>query len=145
MIPMQPIEGITPDMIWTALIVILGFCAIWLLVFKVYESFQKIKQNRSINREMPREELANSISEKVLEKLEPRFQEIDRKLANDKETLDQHTRELNQQQGQIDEYERGQKVLCQGTLALLNHAIHDGNDDELVAAQKNLNTYLIEK
>lgn len=39
----------------------------------------------------------------------------------------------------------GQRVTCIATLALLNHAIHNGNDEEMRAASASLNNYLINR
>ena len=142
---MEKVEGFTPDMLWTAIIVVLGLAAIWLVCFKVYESVKAIQRNRQLDKQGPREALADEISKRVLEKLEPRFADIDKKLTNDKATLEEHTQLINGQSKRLDNYEQGQKSLCRGTLALLNHAIHNGNTEELEAAQAVLNNYLIEK
>ena len=81
----------------------------------------------------------------MLEKLEPRFAEIDKKLANDKATLDGHTRQIEALASRTDGNENGVKALSRGVLALLNHTLHNGNTDELEHAQQALNDYLIEK
>ena len=41
--------------------------------------------------------------------------------------------------------EEGNKALCRGVLALLNHDLHNGNSDEMEKAQQSINDYLIEK
>lgn len=125
----QPIEGITPGMLWTALYVIVGLCALVILADKVRAVFAGIQQRKQAKRP----ELADEISAKVLAKLEPRFTEIERKLATDKQRIDALDARVNNQ-------DIGQRVLCRGVLALLS-----GNKDEAEKAKQSINDYLIEK
>jgi uncharacterized protein HemX len=136
----KPIEGITPGMIWTFVAVLVGLAALYVLYGKVRETYQKNKKMKD-----PEKKLADEISARVLEKLEPRFAEIDKKLANDKATLDGHTRQIEALASRTDGNENGVKALSRGVLALLNHTLHNGNTDELEHAQQALNDYLIEK
>jgi uncharacterized protein HemX len=136
----KPIEGITPGMIWTFVAVLVGLAALYVLYGKVRETYAKNKHMKD-----PGNKLADEISARVLEKLEPRFAEIDKKLANDKATLDGHTRQIEALATRTDGNEDGVKALSRGVLALLNHTLHNGNTDELEHAQQALNDYLIEK
>lgn len=136
----KPIEGITPGMIWTFVAVLVGLAALYVLYGKVRETYQKNKKMKD-----PENKLADEISARVLEKLEPRFSEIDKKLANDKATLDGHTRQIEALATRTNGNEDGVKALSRGVLALLNHTLHNGNTDELEHAQQALNDYLIEK
>lgn len=45
----------------------------------------------------------------------------------------------------IDSLEEGQKVLCKGMLAMLNHEITGNSVDKLKAAQQGLTDYLVER
>jgi uncharacterized protein HemX len=136
----KPIEGITPGMIWTFVAVLVGLAALYVLYGKVRETYQKNKKMKD-----PENKLADEISARVLEKLEPRFAEIDKKLANDKATLAGHTRQIEALATRTNGNEDGVKALSRGVLALLNHTLHNGNTDELEHAQQALNDYLIEK
>lgn len=136
----KPIEGITPGMIWTFVAVLVGLAALYVLYGKVRETYAKNKRMKD-----PENKLANEISDRVLEKLEPRFAEIDRKLANDKLMIETHTRQIDSLSGRVDGSEEGIKALSRGVLALLNHALHNGNTEELERAQQGINDYLIEK
>ena len=60
------------------------------------------------------------------------------KLSADKTRLDKH-------ESEIQDLRRGQTLILQGTNALLEHAIHNGNTDEMVEAQKAITHYLIER
>ena len=141
---MQPIEGVTPGMLWTALIVLVAGATLYVLYGKVRDTYRKQQEYKKMQND-PGNKLADEISAKVLEKLEPRFAEIDNKLSNDKARIDEHTRQLNDLTSRTDGLENGQKVLCRGVLALLNHELHNGNNDEMEKAQAGMNEYLIEK
>ena len=141
---MQPIEGITPDMLWTALIVLVGVGGLIVLGDKVMDVWRKHQARKQIS-SGPESQLAEAISKKVIEKMEPRFADIDRKFANDKQLLETHTRQIGELNKRVDGLETGQKAQCRGILALLNHELHNGNSDEMEAAKKGMDNYLIEK
>lgn len=138
---MEPIEGITPQALWTALYVLVAVCGLIVLWDKVRAVFAGVRERKQAKRP----ELADEISDKVLKKLEPRFADIDRKLSNDKAIIDSHTRQIDALSSRTDGSEDGIKALSRGVLALLNHALHNGNNDELEKAQQTINDYLIEK
>ena len=144
MIQMQPIEGITPDMLWTALIVLVGVAGLIVLGDKVMDVWRKHQARKQIS-SGPESQLAEAISKKVIEKMEPRFADIDRKFANDKQLLETHTRQIGELNKRVDGLETGQKAQCRGILALLNHELHNGNSDEMEEAKKGMDNYLIEK
>lgn len=135
---MQPIEGITPEAIWTFLGVLVGLAALYVLYGKVRETYAKNKQMKDPG-------LADEISKKVMEKLEPRFQEINRKLSNDKALIEDHTQKLSAIGLRNDTMEAGQRALCRGVLALLSHEINGNSDDKLREAWTGINNYLIDK
>lgn len=137
---MRPIEGITPEAIWTFLGVLVGLAALYVLYGKVRETYAKNKQMKD-----PENKLADEISKKVMEKLEPRFQEINRKLANDKAMIDDHTQKLATIAARNESLEIGQRALCRGVLALLSHEINGNSDDKLREAWTGINNYLIDK
>lgn len=140
----QPIEGITPIMVWITLSVLIAGGTIYLLFTKVREAYRKEQERKQI-KQQPSESLANEIVQKVLDKMEIKFQEIDRKLANDKALIDSHTREISVLMSIAEKLQQGDKAQCLGMLALLNHALHNGNKDEIEEASKAFNTYLTEK
>lgn len=141
---LKPIEGITPGMLWTALIVIIGIATLYVLYGKVRDTYRKQQEYKKIQND-PGTKLADDISKKVLANLEPRFADIERKLGNDKAAIDTHTRQINAIERRQDGADRGQKALCRGVLALLNHELHNGNTDEMEKAKTGIDDYLIEK
>jgi len=138
---MEPIEGITPQALWTALYVLVAVCGLIVLWDKVRAVFAGVRERKQAKRP----ELADEISDKVLKKLEPRFADIDRKFANDKATIDRQARQIEALTGRADGNDEGIKALSRGVLALLNHALHNGNNDEMEEAKRVMDNYLIEK
>ena len=61
-----------------------------------------------------------------------------KKLATDKARLDDHDKAIH-------ELQDGQKVLCSGLLALLDHELHNGNTEQMQKARNDIMTYLQEK
>lgn len=141
---MQPVEGLTPEVLWYTLIGLVGIGSLIVLADKVADVFRKRREREKL-KQQPEDKLADTISAKVLSKLEPRFTEIERKLATDKSRLDEHTRILGMHQDQLANIEQGNKVMCRGILALLSHEINGNSDDKLRASQAELTNYLIEK
>lgn len=141
---MPTIEGLTPEILWYTLVGLVGIGALIVLGDKVADVFRRRRARQQIE-DTPSEELANSISERVLEKMEPRLAEIDRKLDNDKERLDAHERQINAQGNQISAIEHGQKVQCRGILALLSHEINGNSDDKLRESQQEITNFLIDR
>ncbi len=141
---MQPIEGLTPEILWYTLVGLAGLGALVILGDKVADVFRRRKARKALEA-TPSDLLAESVSKKVLESLEPRFAEIDRKLSHDKVLLDDHVRQLAQQETRMGGTAEGQKVLCRGLLALLSHEINGNSDDKLKASQAEITDYLIDK
>ena len=132
----QPIEGITPSALWTTASVLIGLAGIAIIIFKIIEfkwKYNDRKQSEHAQGQKPVENL-----DFRLRNIETRLNSIDDKLSSDKRRLEA----LERQQDDADE---GFRVLCKATLALLNNVLHNGNGDEMEAAQKALQNYLIEK
>lgn len=148
---MVPVEGLTPEILWYTLIGLVGIASLIILADKVIDVFRK-KHERNELKRRPTDAIANEISAKVLEKMEPRFKAIEKKLANDKLMIEDHTAKLAKMKDDItianDEMTKldaGNKVLCRGILALLSHEINGNSNDKLRASQQEITDYLIEK
>lgn len=138
---MQPIEGVTPGMLWIALIVLIAGASLYVLYGKVRETRSKLKKMDD-----PEWKLADGISTKVLEKLEPRFSEIERKLSNDKAVIDSHTRQIEAINRRTDSQDAGIRALCHGMAALLDNAEKCGGDSpEIKDAKKRFTGFLADK
>lgn len=142
---MQPIEGITPGMLWTALIVLIGGASLYVLYGKARETYRKQQEYKRIKND-PGDKLADEISKKVADNMEPRFAEINRKLANDKATLDSHTRQIEALNRRTDSQDAGIRALCHGMMALLDEAEKNGDGShEITDAKKSFTSYLADK
>lgn len=137
---LPPIEGVTPGMLWTALIVLIAAAGLYVLYGKVRETYQRNKKLKDVEGKV-----ADKISAKVLENLEPRFAEIEKKLSNDNTRIGERTRELEEHRKRMDSMETGQRAICRGVLALLSHEINGNSVDKLKEAQTGISNYLIDK
>lgn len=125
----QPIEGITPAMLWNFVLVLLGLCAIVVLVYKVIEIMRKEHDRKVKKQKLDGKDLTDEIADKVMEKMKPQFDRIDEKLASDKERLDSHERRLNQNDADLDRIGENTEMLLDAMDGLLMHFI-SGNDTE---------------
>lgn len=110
---------VNPD-VWAAVLLFLcAGAALFLLVCKVIGAVRELRR--------PAEDQQGAH--------EARERECDRKFANDNRILLRHDRE-------IETLREGMQVLCEGQLAIVEHALHNGNADQLKEACSNLNKYL---
>ena len=151
----QKIEGISPDMLWTFCVVLVGLAALVVLFYKVVEIVRKERQLKSDRQTMNSQDITDRIAEKVLEKLEPkinakldeidgRFAGIEEKLRNDKNLIELHTRQLNENEDRVKKLEDGNKALCHGIFALLSHGVTGNSIDKLKKTQEAMKNYLID-
>lgn len=52
---------------------------------------------------------------------------------------------MNSHNGEIEDLRQMSRIQCQAIRALLNHAIHDGNTDEMIRTSNALDDYLTDK
>lgn len=151
----QKIEGISPDMLWTFIIVLVGLAAIFVLGYKVVEILRKEHERKVQREQLNGTDITDRIADKVIEKLQPtldekfgevnaKFDEIDRKLQNDKEVIELHTTQLNAQKSRTDRLDNDNKALLHGMSALLSHEINGNSVDKLTKTQEALHNYLID-
>lgn len=145
----QAIEGITPGMLWTFLIVLVGLMALVVLGDKVLDVFRNAKKRKKETAELQGADITDRIADKVIEKLTPtldkRFNDIDKKLAADKETLELHTTQLNAQHDRVDRLESDTKALLHGVSALLSHIATGNSIDKVRKTNTSMNNYLIDR
>ena len=150
------IEGITPDMLWIFMVVAVGIMALIVLGDKVMDVFRNMKKRRKDRNELNGQDITDRIADKVLEKLTPaldqkfdeisrNFDEIDKKLAADKEMIEMHTRQLNAQEERVDRLDNDTKALLHGMSALLSHEINGENVDKLTRTNDAMKNYLIDR
>ena len=151
----QTIEGITPAMLWTSCVVLVGLLALIVLVYKVVDIMRK-EHERRVNREqLNSNDITERIASAVMVKLTPelnkrfdevnkKFDEIDIKLSNDKQMIEMHTRQLNAYEERVNRLDDGNKALCHGVFALLSHEVNGNSIDKLKAAHHAMQNYLID-
>ena len=89
---MPTVEGFTPDVLWTTIYGVVAIGLLFLIGYKVYDAIHTIIQRRRDRNEAQKPDFAEQVSQKVIEKLEPRFKEIEKNLGRDKQRLDNHER-----------------------------------------------------
>ncbi len=137
----QPIEGITPTMLWNFVLVLVGLAALIVLFYKIVEIMRKEHDRKEQKNQLSDKGLTDEIADKVLEKLEPRFQDIEKKLDTDKNRLDNHEANIKMLSSSISAVTEGMAVTCDALTAILDHELHNGNDDHMQKARDDLQKY----
>ena len=151
----QTIEGISPSMLWTFCVVLVGLLALVVLVNKVVEIFRKEHERRVAKEQLTGQDITERIATAVMAKLNPeldkrfddvykKIDELDDKLTTDKETIESHSRQLSAYENRVDQLEDGNKALCHGVFALLSHQVNGNSIDKLVKANEAMKNYLID-
>lgn len=138
---LQPIEGITPTMLWNFVLVLLGLCAVVVLVYKVIEIMRKEHERKAQQQQLAGRDLTDDIADKVMEKLEPQLKKIEDKLASDKERLDSHERRLNNDEVDLERIGENTEKLLDAMDGLLMHFITGNSIEGLKAVKTELDHY----
>ena len=145
----QAIEGITPGMLWTFIVVLVGLMALVVLGDKVLDVFRKAKKRKQEQTELQGEDITDRIANKVIEQLTPKldekFAEIDRKLAADKEAIDLQMAQLNAEKDRVDRLDNDTKALLHVMSALLGHIATGNSIDRVKKTNTTMNNYLIDR
>ena len=137
----QPIEGITPTMLWNFVLVLLGLCAVVILFYKVIEILRKEHERKAKKAQLNGKDLTDEIADKVMEKLKPQLEKIDKKLAGDKERLDSHERRLNNDEADLDRIGENTEKILDAMDGLLLHFITGNSIDNLRKVKSELDHY----
>lgn len=108
-------ESITYDALLTTVVVILAICGAANIIGSTVKLFRDWKKPKNDT-----------------------FAEIGRRLDEGKTRLDAHDKAINALRD-------GQKYMCEGVVALLNHELHNGNSAEMQKASNDLNQWLINR
>lgn len=114
-------EGLTFEGIAAAVGVVIAFCGLLVTITKTVDA---VRSWRAPQEKRDAEQGAAIAKNKE-------------KLRNDMERLDEHDRA-------IDGLFAGQKHLCAGVRALLDHELHNGNADQMRAASEAINDWLVD-
>lgn len=141
---MQPIEGLTPGTLWTTIYGLIAICLIFMIVYNVYDAIYKINVRRKERKEAHAPDLADKVSKKILETLEPRFQEIERKLDMDKNRLDNHEGMISSMQETHRDTKEGLSAICKALLVITTYG-NIGNNEKVKEASTELANYLADR
>lgn len=112
----------------TAANILAGVAVLWVVV-QIYNAvMQAVKNHREFKR----------AENKPVDDLNEGRESCMRKFAADQQQLKRHSEDISDLQG-------GQQALLIGTRALLNHAIHNGNKDEMIEANRTIDKWLVER
>lgn len=157
-------QGVAPWMIPVAVLVGIVFCVAFVAVWKVVEINRGEKKRKRDEMTAIAEgvvqskvdTLAEDISQKVTDAMQSKFDAIDKKLEADKVRIESAERRSNEHDKALERIEstlesvdanikdihEGFTYLARGTIATLNHEIHNGNKEELEDAARELDKYL---
>ena len=138
---MSEIQGLTPALAWNTFSGLVIFGVIFMIIFNVYDAIMKIVDRRRARREHDQPDLADKVSRKVIEKLEPRIQEIEHKLNNDKNRLDNHDILISEIQNTHKDTRDGLAAICKMLLVIASYG-NMGNAKEIKEASAELTKYL---
>lgn len=141
---MPNVEGFTPSVAWTTIYGFVGLCILITVVLTAYEKIKSLQEKKRRREEEGTPGLADQVSKKVLELLEPRFKDIEEKLDKDKDRIDNHERLLAGVQSTNEEIRAGLHAYGKTMLVLLNHS-NVGESKEVKEATDELNKFLAER
>lgn len=110
---MPTVENFTPTVLWTTLYGMLAMCLIFMIGYKVYDAINTIIDRRKKRKESEKPDFAEEVSQKVIEKLEPRFQKIEENLKEDKNRLDKHEDYISSVKEGLNNTREGLVAICE--------------------------------
>lgn len=135
------VEGIVPSYLWIFVCVCVGLLTISLMIFKVIEFAQGQKDRKQRQQTNGDAGLADDVTAKVCERLEPKFEKINEKLAADKERLDSHEKRLNEQEQSLRKISKDTEQIMNVLDGLLMHFISGNDTEKLKAVKTELDRY----
>lgn len=112
------LEGIiTPTVLWNTFVVVLVLIGVIYGVTKfvilIRDEVKKRNDEKKLNKKDLTEQIADKVTERVNNKLDEKFQEIDSKLENDKIAIERHERQLLAHSKQLRKNKTGLNALGQ--------------------------------
>ena len=142
------VEGFTPSVIWTMIYGLICVGLLFLIVYKVYDAIHTIIKRHRERREAEKPDFADKVSRKVvdevIDKLEPRFLDIERKLEKDKNRLEAHEIIIENVKTSQTETRDGLRAICKFMLVISNYG-DLGEDEKIKEAHADLQKFLAEK
>lgn len=141
---MPTVEGFTQDVFWTTLYGLFAIGLLFLIVFRVYDAIRTISERRRQRMEARTPDFAEKVSQRVIDKLEPRFNKIERNLEMDKHRLDEHEDTLDTLSKSQQSTRQGLVAICKFMLVLSTHG-NLGDNEHVNEAKSELNKFLAEQ
>lgn len=142
---MPTVENLTPQVLWTTLYGLLALCLLFMIGYKVYEAVYTLLERRRQKREAEQPDFAEAVSRKVIEKLEPRFKEIEKNLDKDKNRLDNHELVIAGIQQSQKETRDGLVAICKYLVAMAQYGNAVSENKEMKDATAEMMQYLATK
>lgn len=139
---MPTVEGFTPDVLWTTIYGFIALCLLFIIVYKVYEAIRTILERRRQKLESQRPDFAETVSQKVIDKLEPRFKDIEQNLARDKSRLDNHETIISGVQQAQNDTRDGLVAICKYLMAMTQYGNTVNDSKEMKDATAEMMQYL---
>lgn len=141
---MPTVEGFTPSVFWTTIYGLLSFAVLFMIIYNVYNAVHTIRMRRKERREAEEPDFAEKVSQKVIDKLEPRFSEIEKNLDKDKMRLESHESLLDSMNNSQKEIHDGLSAIAKFMLVISNYG-NIGENEKVKEASLELQKYLTEK
>jgi hypothetical protein len=141
---MPTVEGFTPQVAWTTLYGFIALCVLFMLVYKVFDAIRNEIERRHKIREAQAPDLADKVSRKVIETLEPRFQEIERNLTKDTNRINEHEQVISKILNSQRDTKEGLVAICKTLLVIANYG-NLGESDKVKEASDELTRYLADR
>ena len=142
---MPTAEGLTPSVLWTTMYGVIALCLLFMIVYKVYDAIHTIMERKKNAKEAEKPDFAEKISQKVIEKLEPRFNEIEKNLSTDKSRLDAHEAIIATIRNSQNDTREGLVAICKYLMAMTQYGNVGGNSKEMQDATVEMTKYLATK
>ena len=141
---MPTVENFTPTILWTTIYGLLALGLLFLIGYKVYDALHTLIVRHRQRRESHEPDFAEKVSQKVIDKLEPRFEKIEENLANDKTRLENHERSLASINMGHKEIHDGLSAICKFMLIISTYG-NIGDNEKVKEASAELQKFLAER
>ena len=142
---MPTVEGFTPQVFWTTIYGILALCILFMVVYRVYDAIRTILERRKQQHEAEKPDFAEEVSQKVIDKLEPRFRKIEENLERDKVRLDNHDSVIKEYKEANKETRDGLVAICRYLMAIARYSNLDNNNPKMEEATEEMTEYLTKR
>ena len=145
------LEGIiTPTGLWNTFVIVLVLIGVAYAVTKfvvlIRDEIKKHRDEKKLNKTDLTEQIADKVTERVNQKLDEKFREIDEKFAKDKIAIDRHERQLMAHAKQLKKAKTGLNALGQCVYVLFMRSNGGTVPEHMIeSANESMTGYLFNK